>query len=156
LEGFPEKLLGILPAARRVTVLTGAGVSAESGVPTFRQAQPNPAHSALAEMELRVPSFTLITQNVDGLHQRAGSQNVLELHGNIFRSKCFQACDLFFSIGTSAIVHPAASLPHLALENHIPVIEMNPDLTPLSSLATYHLNGRAGALLPALVKAAWG
>src|SRR5512139_695772 len=110
---FPERLLEILPAARRVTVLTGAGVSAESGIPTFRdaqtglwaqyrpedlatsqafqrdprlvwewyawrrqlvaQAEPNPGHYALAEMELRVPAFTLITQNVDGLHQRAGS-----------------------------------------------------------------------------------
>jgi NAD-dependent deacetylase len=226
-------------------VLTGAGVSAESGVPTFRdaqtgfwaryqaeelataaafernpalvwdwyawrrglvrRAQPNPAHYALAEMERRIPFFNLITQNVDGLHQRAGSQNVLELHGNIFRSKCFregaiveigqdasespprcphcgapvrpdvvwfgemlpaeameaawqaaQACDIFFSIGTSGIVQPAASLPYLALENRLPVIEINPEHTPLTSRATYHLKGPAGIVLPALVKAAWG
>lgn len=109
-------------------VLTGAGVSAESGVPTFRDAQtglwsrfkaedlatpeafqrqpklvwewyawrrqlvaqaaPNPGHRALAELEQRVPEFSLITQNVDGLHQRAGSRRVLELHGNITRTKC--------------------------------------------------------------------
>jgi NAD-dependent deacetylase len=109
--------------------LTGAGVSAESGVPTFRDAQtglwekfkpedlatpsafrrnpklvwewyawrrklvagvqPNPAHIALAEMERLFPRFHLITQNVDGLHQRAGSRNVIELHGNITRTKCF-------------------------------------------------------------------
>lgn len=121
-----EKLLG----AKSVTVLTGAGVSAESGVPTFRDAQtglwakyraedlatpgafrrnprlvwewyawrrelvaaakPNPAHLALAELEKRVPTFHLITQNVDGLHQRAGGKRVIELHGNITRTKCFE------------------------------------------------------------------
>jgi NAD-dependent deacetylase len=112
-----------------VTVLTGSGVSAESGVPTFRDAQtglwakyspeelatphafrrnprlvwewyewrrklvanakPNPAHVALAEMEKRFEQFHLITQNVDGLHQRGGSTAVIELHGNITRTKCF-------------------------------------------------------------------
>ncbi len=130
---IPEKLVEILRNARRVTALTGAGISAESGIPTFRdaqtglwaqyrpedlatsqafqrdprlvwdwyawrrqlvaQAEPNPGHYALAEMELRVPAFTLITQNVDGLHQRAGSGSrfeVLELHGNIQRVKCFK------------------------------------------------------------------
>lgn len=111
-----------------MVALTGAGVSAESGVPTFRDAQvglwerydprdlatpeafardpdlvwawyswrrklvsgarPNAAHIALAELERRTPSFTLVTQNVDGLHQRAGSENVLELHGNILRTHC--------------------------------------------------------------------
>ena len=125
----PTELIRRLGTARRVTVLTGAGVSAESGVPTFRDAQtglwakfkpeelatprafrrnprlvwewydgrrrrvatvqPKPAHLALAEMEKLFPHFTLITQNVDGLHQRAGSRNVIELHGNITRTKCF-------------------------------------------------------------------
>jgi NAD-dependent deacetylase len=110
-------------------VLTGAGVSAESGVPTFRDAQtglwekfkpeelatpgaflrnpklvwewyawrrklvtevkPNPAHLALVALEQMVPRLDLITQNVDGLHQRAGSRSVIELHGNITRTKCF-------------------------------------------------------------------
>src|SRR5262249_23649094 len=127
---FPESLLDALRAARRVVVLTGAGVSAESGVPTFRDAQtglwanfkpedlatpeafqrnprlvwewyaerrqrvgevqPNPGHFAIAELERRVPQFLLATQNVDGLHQRAGSRNVVELHGNITRTKCFE------------------------------------------------------------------
>lgn len=127
---FPPELIENLRAARRVAVLTGAGVSAESGVPTFRDAQsglwgryrpedlatpeafrrnpklvwdwyamrreqvhsvqPNPGHRALAELEQRVPDFLLITQNVDGLHQRAGSRNVVELHGNISRVKCFE------------------------------------------------------------------
>jgi NAD-dependent deacetylase len=126
---FPAELLRRFKSACRVGVLTGAGVSAESGVPTFRDAQtglwanfkpeelatpeafrrnpklvwewyawrrekvssvhPNAGHVALVELEQRVPEFTLITQNVDALHQRAGSRNVIELHGNIMRTKCF-------------------------------------------------------------------
>ena len=119
----------ILRAAGRVAVLTGAGVSAESGVPTFRDAdglwegyavedvatpraftrdpilvwrfynlrrenlrtvEPNPGHFALAQLEQRVGAqrCAVITQNVDGLHRRAGSTNVLELHGNIARTRC--------------------------------------------------------------------
>ncbi len=113
--------------AERVVALTGAGVSAESGVPTFRGAggfwrgrdpmelatpaafardpelvwsfyndrrsklatvEPNPAHRALVEIERRVPHFTLATQNVDRLHQRAGSRRVLELHGAIDEVRC--------------------------------------------------------------------
>ena len=124
----PPALVETLRRARRVTVLTGAGVSAESGVPTFRDAQtgiwarfrpeelatprafqrdprrvwewyawrrelvaraaPNAAHRALVTLEARVPEFTLITQNVDGLHARAGSRAVIELHGNLHRTKC--------------------------------------------------------------------
>jgi NAD-dependent deacetylase len=115
--------------ARRVVVLTGAGVSAESGVPTFRgggqsavwkgmpfdkissagmlesnlaevwewfnyrrelieKIAPNPAHYALAGWEKRFVDFTLVTQNVDGLHEAAGSKGVLELHGNLWRARC--------------------------------------------------------------------
>lgn len=128
----PESLIAALRDARRVVVLTGAGVSAESGVPTFRDAQtglwakydphelatpeafrrnpklvwqwyawrremvggvePNPGHVALAELEFLVPELMLVTQNVDGLHRRAGSRRVLELHGDITRVKCFD-CD---------------------------------------------------------------
>jgi NAD-dependent deacetylase len=126
---LPAELIGALRRAGRVAALTGAGVSAESGVPTFREAQtglwtryrpedlatpeaflrnprlvwewyawrrqtvaqavPNAGHLALAALERRIPQFTLITQNVDGLHQRAGSRKVIELHGNIGRTKCF-------------------------------------------------------------------
>src|SRR5678815_778262 len=129
-SAVPEKLVAALRAAKKVVVLTGAGTSAESGVPTFRdaqtglwakfspedlatpeafqrdpklvwdwyewrrqlvsKAQPNAGHEALAQMEASVPDFTLITQNVDGLHQQAGSKRVLELHGNIRRTKCFR------------------------------------------------------------------
>lgn len=125
---IPAPLASALRGARFVAALTGAGVSAESGVPTFRDAQtglwarfdplelatpgafarnprrvwdwyamrrervasvaPNPAHFALAALERSVPAFTLITQNVDGLHQRAGSARVVELHGNITRVRC--------------------------------------------------------------------
>jgi NAD-dependent deacetylase len=117
-----------LSGARFVAALTGAGISAESGVPTFRDAQtglwsqfnplelatpdafarnpklvwdwyamrrdavgcaqPNAGHRALAAIERRLPKFVLATQNVDGLHQRAGSNDVVELHGNITRVKC--------------------------------------------------------------------
>jgi NAD-dependent deacetylase len=121
-------LIDLLRKATSMAALTGAGVSSESGVPTFRDAQtglwaryspqelatpeafhrnprlvwewyawrrelvanasPNPAHLALVELEERYPDFTLITQNVDGLHRRAGSHNILELHGDILRTKC--------------------------------------------------------------------
>jgi NAD-dependent protein deacetylase/lipoamidase len=115
--------------ARNVLVLTGAGVSAESGVPTFRgggnsavwkglpfdvissarmverdlpavwdwfdyrravlkKLSPNAAHQSIARWENRFPEFSLVTQNVDGLHQKAGSQKVIELHGNIWRARC--------------------------------------------------------------------
>jgi NAD-dependent deacetylase len=120
----------LLRQAESVVVLTGAGVSKESGIPTFREAQtglwanyepeklatvegfvtdpelvwtwydwrrkivstvkPNPGHFALVELESLVPSFTLITQNVDGLHGLAGSRNIIELHGNIARHKCLK------------------------------------------------------------------
>jgi NAD-dependent deacetylase len=116
-----------LAQAASVAVLTGAGVSAESGIPTFRgagglwknykpedlatpeafardprlvwewynwrreliaKAAPNAAHLALAQLEIRKPRFTLITQNVDGLHDRAGSRRILKLHGDIWRMRC--------------------------------------------------------------------
>jgi NAD-dependent deacetylase len=123
-----ERLVEALRHATNVVVLTGAGVSAESGIPTFRdkhaglwekfdatelatpsafqrdpalvwgwyewrrmlvlRAEPNPAHRAIAAMAGRVPRFTLITQNVDDLHERAGSPQVLHLHGELARPYC--------------------------------------------------------------------
>ncbi|MCE9598976.1 MAG: NAD-dependent deacylase [Spirochaetia bacterium] len=113
--------------SRRLAVITGAGVSAESGIPTFRgpgglwrnfraeelatpeafkrdpklvwewydwrrgickQAQPNPGHLSLAKIETTATEFLLITQNVDGLHKRAGSKRIAEIHGNIWRARC--------------------------------------------------------------------
>ena len=126
-----ERLATLLAPDTRVVVLTGAGVSAPSGVPTFRGAdglwrsfrvedlatpeafardprtvwqwydwrrqliaacQPNAAHHVLAAWELRFGSFTLVTQNVDGLHERAGSQGVARLHGSIGDVRCFLGC----------------------------------------------------------------
>jgi len=126
---FDPGFVAALRDAGHVCVLTGAGISAESGVPTFREAQtglwarydplqlatpeafeedpellwewyrwrrdlvskaePNPGHLALASLAKLVPRFTLVTQNVDGLHQRAGSKTVIEFHGNLFDDRCF-------------------------------------------------------------------
>ena len=238
----PE-LVVLCRSAMRIVMLTGAGVSRESGVPTFREkqtglweryraedlvsvegfarnprlvwewhewmagrmaaAQPNSGHRAIARMARAAPQFTLITQNIDGLHQRAGCADVHELHGNIhhvicsaerapvrdfspeekpphcprcgaflrhdvvwFGEKLPEAalaagwegaahCDLFFSVGTSAVVQPAASLPLLAFRGGAPVVEVNPDETPLSESAQFRLRGLAGEILPALVDAVW-
>jgi len=234
----------MLRSADRVAVLTGAGISAESGVPTFRdaqtglwaryraedlatpeafaadpglvwawyarrralvaQAEPNAGHRALAEMAQHLAHFTLITQNVDGLHRRAGSSEVLELHGNIERTMCsrerrpvaswdedgatpprcprcgaplrpdvvwfgeplpepelrraFEAtaeCQLFLCVGTSTVVHPAASLPFEALAHGAAVVEINPTPTPLTPRAAHVLAAPAAQVLPALCRAAW-
>src|SRR5262249_53854947 len=147
---------------------------------------------------------TLITQNVDGLHQQAGSRNLIELHGNITRVKCFEedvlverwdetgavpprcprcgghlrpdvvwfgeslpeaalaaareaarGCALFFSIGTSAAVEPAASLPSLAQRRGATIVIVNPEMRSSASRGFYVLSGPAGQILPALVRAAW-
>lgn len=242
---IPLALITLLRAAQHITVLTGAGVSAESGLPTFREAQtgwwaqcdpqelatpaaflknprlvwawyawrrawlaratPNAGHDALAELARRVPRLDLITQNVDGLHQLAGSPNVIELHGNLRRTKCFReeividewvdtgeapprcprcgdrlrpdvvwfgerlpiaafnaaveaaaTCDVFFSIGTSGLVEPAASLARVAMQHGAKVVEINPTMTPLTQQVTFALCGPSGEILPALVKAVWG
>lgn len=241
---FPKDFLRFVTSATRVVVLTGAGVSQESGLRTFRDAQaglwsqykpedlaspeaftrdpklvwdwyawrreaikgvrPNPGHYALVEMEKLVPEFTLITQNVDGLHRFAGSQNVLELHGNIQKVRCSQcgiftetwvddpdsvptcsscggllrpdvvwfgeplprgeleaavkasrACQVFFSIGTSGVVQPAASLAHAARNNGSVVVEINAEPTPLTPKVDFAFHGKSGELLPDLVKAIW-
>lgn len=125
------ELTNRLRGAKRVTVLTGAGVSAASGVPTFRgkdgmwkqfkpeqlatpeafardprtvwewydwrrqliaKAEPNDAHRVLVRWESRFPSFTLVTQNVDGLHERAGSRKLLRYHGSLWQLRCARGC----------------------------------------------------------------
>jgi NAD-dependent deacetylase len=132
---IPEPLIDALRSARHVVVFTGAGVSAESGVPTFRDAQvglwerfdpmelatpeafakdpslvwgwyesrrsmvgrarPNAAHRAIAELSRKVPRLTLVTQNVDDLHERAGMSEVLHLHGRLMAARCV-ACSAPF------------------------------------------------------------
>jgi len=238
-----ETLLGQLVRARSLLVLTGAGMSAESGIPTFRDAQtglwaryrpeelatpeafaanpdrvwqwyearrkavrearPHAGHLALVELESLVDEVTIVTQNVDGLHQIAGSSSVWELHGNIMRSKCHKSlrpigrewieesahspprspyvagglarpdvvwfgealpatavegaveaaarCDFCFSIGTTSLVQPAASLPLFALEHGAPLVEINPVATPLSPHASKCLRGLASEVLVTLV-----
>ncbi len=134
-----------LHGAARVAVLTGAGISAESGIPTFRDAQtglwaqynpedlaspqayardaklvwdwyawrfevctnakPNAAHEKLATLEQRTPEFLLVTQNVDGLHARAGSERMVELHGNIMQARC-ESCNLRFTLEVGFEIPP--------------------------------------------------
>lgn len=125
---FEQRLIERLRLAQRVVVLTGAGTSSESGIPTFRdvltglwenfdaqqlatpqafdadpdlvwgwyewrrglvaQCQPNPAHQAIAAMQDSMPDLTVVTQNVDDLHERAGSRNVIHLHGSLHHPRC--------------------------------------------------------------------
>ena len=167
--------------------------------------RPNAGHYALVEMENRIPTFTLITQNVDGLHRFAGSRNVLELHGNILRVRCAdcgtfteiwgddsesvprcEACggllrpdvvwfgealpraeleaavsaareaQVFFSIGTSGVVQPAAALAHAARNKGSVVVEINAEPTPLTPKTDYAFHGKSGEILPELVNAVWG
>lgn len=141
---IPERLIGLLQEARHVVVFTGAGVSAESGIPTFRdaltghwerfnaerlatpegfredphfvwgwyesrragamRASPNDAHRAIAEMERKVEKLTVITQNVDDLHERAGSTAPTHLHGSLFTPRC------------ATCSHPAQLAPDIPAE----------------------------------------
>lgn len=246
LHALAEALRG----AQHAVVLTGAGVSAESGIRTFRDtmeglwkdfdpatlatpeafardpetvtrwydwrrqgclaAEPNPGHLALARIERELTSlgrrFTLLTQNVDRLHQRAGSRNVVELHGSIVEWRCtrtgrrcepppepfagfpppsphhpqgllrpdvvwfgealpetairaafeaVEACDLFVSVGTSSVVHPAAGFVRLVAARGERTAEINRDPTPISGLVDLSCRGRSGELLPELASLAF-
>jgi NAD-dependent deacetylase len=234
-----EQARAWLRSASSVVALTGAGISAESGIPTFRgagglwrqfrpeelatpeafvrdpklvwewyswrrsliaSAQPNAGHYALAELESRVPRFTLITQNVDGLDDRCGVRNVLKLHGDIWMVRCVSCggngrderlqfrelpprCDcggllrpgvvwfgealpadawaaaeraaveaaVMLVVGTSAVVYPAAALVPLARSAGARVIEINPEVTPISGTVDSSLRGNAAEILPQLV-----
>lgn len=148
----PEDVKKVIENTQHLVVFTGAGVSAESGVPTFRDAltglwenfdaealatpeafaqdpafvwgwyewrrklllevEPNPAHFAIAELAKRVPKFTLITQNVDDLHERAGSTNVLHLHGSLFTPRCFDCGNAYqFTAAPQHTVEQAITPP---------------------------------------------
>ena len=219
----------------RIVFFTGAGMSAESGVPTYRGAggiwkeydylsyacqdafdrdpgavwdfhnyrrklvsecEPNRGHCAIAACEKKCPSVTVVTQNIDGLHQLAGSKSVIELHGSLWRVRddrtgrskmtrdtpfdakqsdgsfwrpdivwfgdmlnettitsavtAISDCDLFVSIGTSAVVYPAAQLPLLAKDAGALCIEINPEVTPLSALYDLTLRTTASIALEQL------
>lgn len=233
-QTFIDKLLD----ANSVVFFTGAGISAESGIPTFRgkdgiwnklkpeelanfdaflrnpemvwewynhrkkivhESQPNPGHLAIADMQDLFKDVTVVTQNIDNLHRRAGSRRIYELHGNIERNYCincktgyneelpfedkvpkctkcgglirpdivwfgeflppdqFQAsaeaskkCDIFFIVGTSAVVYPAASLIYTARENGAFLVEVNIEETEISYLVNKSFFGEAGKILPAI------
>ncbi len=234
-----ETVVKKLSTAKSVVVFTGAGVSAESGVPTFRdkgglwtkfkpeelanfdafmknpdlvtswysyrrkimgEVKPNPGHYAITEFENLFDDFCVITQNVDNLHRRAGSKKIFELHGNIERNYCIkckknhdltgnysehaikcecgglirpdvvwfgeilpqdqysgavaaaESCDVFFSVGTSAVVYPAAYMIIYAKQAGAFVVEVNVDYTDLSHYANVTLIGKAGEILPAIIK----
>ncbi|MEZ4448717.1 MAG: NAD-dependent deacylase [Nannocystaceae bacterium] len=227
----------------KIVFFTGAGMSAESGVPTYRGAggiwreydykryacqeafvrdpeavwefhnfrrglvsrcSPNAGHRLIARAEARLPEVTVVTQNIDGLHQAAGTTRIHELHGNLWRVRCdrcrtriqdghvqrgegelrcaacgewlrpdivwfgdylsdevlvaahdaIASCDLFVSIGTSAVVYPAAELPRIAVRGGALCVEVNPDETPASSLYSAHLRGPATEMLARMAEGA--
>ncbi|HUI89834.1 MAG TPA: NAD-dependent deacylase [Anaerolineales bacterium] len=241
---LPLDLINLLRTSHRVAALTGAGVSQESGLRTFRDSRdglwkqyqpeelaspaafardpkliwdwyawrreaikavrPNAGHYALVEAARHISDFTLVTQNVDGLHCMAGSSKVIELHGNLQRVRCSQCgefaedwnddgvnvprcalcggllrphvvwfgeslpraelelaieasrhCELFFSIGTSGVVQPAATLAYAAHNRGAAVVEINTERTPLTPKADYFFQGKSGEILPELVQAVW-
>jgi NAD-dependent deacetylase len=229
-----------IACAASLFVLTGSGISAESGLPTFRgagglwrthrveelaspqgfardprlvwswynerraahgTAQPSAAHRALAELEAGRRDFTLATQNVDSLHLRAGSRNVIELHGQLREARCTGCparraldeplaldaiehecggrwrpdivwfgeplppaawqraveaagrAEVLLVIGTSGMVHPAASIAtRFAPQAY--VVEINPEVTALSAAVDESIRARASDVLPRLVSAA--
>jgi len=245
-----DRAVGLIGKARRPVALTGAGMSQESGVPTFRGAQtglwarydpmelatanafqrhparvfgwylwrfklvrsvePHSGHHALAAMAGHFDGLPVITQNVDGLHRRAGSTDLVELHGSLEAFRCFDQghvfdtsaledmeapesgevpppncatcgspirpgvvwfgemlplgaferaqqlvhqCDALLVVGTSSVVYPAAALPEVAASRGVPVIEINPEETPLTSMADLWWGSSAAEALSELAEA---
>jgi NAD-dependent deacetylase len=246
---IPDALIDALCAAEHATMLTGAGMSAESGLATFRgaqtglwenfnpmdlatlhafesdpalvwgwyewrrmsvmQAQPNEGHVAIATLQRRLKNLSLVTQNVDDLHERAGAHFVRHLHGTILQPRCASCgmpyqlpleipqepqggrrvepprctrcaalvrpgvvwfgeslprreweaaeraarlCDVFFCVGTSGLVEPAASLVHIASENGAVTVQVNTEPTGLEDRLSYDLRGSAAVVFPELVR----
>jgi NAD-dependent deacetylase len=244
---IPEPLIEGLRAASQVTFLTGAGLSAESGLATFRgkqaglwqdvnpmdvatldaferdpdfvwgwyewrrmqamRAQPNRGHLAITALQRKLRQLVLITQNVDDLHERAGSHFVRHLHGTLQHPRCAgcgrshefpkgvpdepkggrkiapprctqcdsrirpgvvwfgeslptweweaaqrsaRQCDVFFCVGTSGLVEPAASLVHFARQKGALTVQVNTECTGLEDRVTYGLRGSAGIVLSEL------
>ena len=234
-----KSLIDTLRESESIVFFTGAGISSESGIPTFRgkdgiwnklkpeelanfnafirnpemvwewykhrkkiihEAQPNAAHLTIAEMQNHFKNVTVVTQNIDNLHRRAGSNTVFELHGNIERNFCINckkfyneeldfskgvpkcecgglirpdvvwfgeylpedqflggekaaiSSDVFFVVGTSAVVYPAAGLVYTAKQSGATIVEVNIEETPLSSIANYSFFGKAGEILPGVLE----
>ena len=236
----------IIEKSKNFVFFTGAGISRESGIPTFRdkdglwkkydpaklashsafisnpklvwdffysrqrlvcQAECNDAHTAIGRFEnTRHKRSYVITQNIDRLHQRGGSQNVIELHGNIFGMFCIACekreqydyfnffdnfneekipiclvcnnilkpdvvlfeeqlpqdawsqavqlsseCDVMFVIGTSLNVSPANTLPYHAVKNHAVLVEINPNVTEMTSLMDFSIRESASKVLPRIL-----
>ena len=223
---------------QRVVFFTGAGLSAESGIPTYRgrggiwsqynyedyacqrafdrdpekvwdfhdkrraavaACEPNDGHRIIADVQRARPGTGVVTQNIDGLHQRAGASDVVELHGSLWRVRCDRehliredtsvpmsprqctcgayfrpdivwfedslreetlrraqelllACDLLVTVGTSAVVYPAAELPRIAMKNGATTVEINLEDTPVSALYQHRLRGKASEILASLQK----
>jgi NAD-dependent deacetylase len=220
----------------RIVFFTGAGMSAESGIPTYRgkggiwaeydyedyacqrafdrdpekvwdfhdkrraavaACEPNPGHRIVAEVQRKKPGTIVVTQNIDGMHQRAGATDVAELHGSLWRVRCdtetivrddrsmpmnprkcscgsywrpdivwfedqldhrvvrrareaLEQCDLLVSVGTSAVVYPAADLPRIAAQRGAVTVEVNLEDTPMTHLYEHRLRGKASELLAEL------
>ena len=237
-DGQLDLLADRLRQAKRVTILTGAGVSAASGVPTFRgsgglwrqfraedlatpgafsrdpvlvwewyawrrkviaSCRPNAAHEVIAHWSRTFDRCTVITQNVDDLHVQAGTSNLIRVHGSLWELSCWQGCgtptwrdeavplrslppscpacgglarpavvwfgeslprgeldaateacrsDVFLTVGTSAIVYPAAGLVHEARRRGAFTAEINLDITPASAAVHVAIHGAADQLLP--------
>lgn len=234
-----EKTIDKILSAKSIVFFTGAGISAESGIPVFRgkdgiwnklkpeelanfnaflknpemvwewynhrkkivkDSKPNAAHLSIAELQNYFSEVIIITQNIDNLHRRAGSKIIYELHGNIERNYCIKChafynneidlthgvpkcecggmirpdvvwfgeylpedqlsasekaaenCEVFFIVGTSGVVYPAASLIYTAKENKSYLIEINIEQTEISYLADESYFGKAGEILPEMVK----
>jgi NAD-dependent deacetylase len=238
MSDFTKADIERIKSSSHIVFFTGAGMSAESGISTFRgkdgiwnkfkpeelanfnafmknprmvwewynyrrdivrQALPNAGHIAIAEFQKYVPKVTVITQNIDNLHKRAGSKKIFELHGNIERNYCVKCktfyndielkmeipkckcgglirpdvvwfgeylpedqfngaeiaaseCDLFFVVGTSAVVYPAASLIYTAKHSGAFITEINIEKTEISSLSNNSFIGQAGKILPEILE----
>lgn len=236
---FKTKFVEKLKNAKKLVFFTGAGISAESGIATFRgtdgiwnkmkpeelatfsafmknpnlvwqwyqyrreiihKVEPNLAHLVIAELE-NYFDVTVVTQNVDNLHKRAGSTKIYELHGNIERNFCVdcntfvaekqfegnevpqcEKCggmirpdvvwfgenlpqdqfgggetaaewsDICFVVGTSALVYPAAYIPQSAKRAGSYLVEINIETTELSRFVDYSIIGKAGEILPEILK----
>ena len=233
-----QSLIDKLTNARAIVFFTGAGISAESGIPTFRgkdgiwnklkpeelanfgafiknpdmvwewynhrkkiihESEPNHGHITIAELH-NYFDVTVVTQNIDNLHRRAGSKKIFELHGNIERNYCAECkkfyneeldfnsgvprcdcgglirpdvvwfgeylpedqfaggekasanADIFFIVGTSAVVYPAAGLVSTAKQSGATLVEINIEETEISSFVDYSYFGKAGIVLPIILE----